>query len=93
MLGTNVAIKLCNSVCSNVQKCMQRKREASVSLIGGFAVLRRGTHLKGTRGNANDKFHPISTPSTLTVMRMGNGEMPVALVMSGTAVRPFSDEV
>lgn len=64
----------------------------------GFAVLPgRGTHSMERNAVMDvapaNSPHPISTPSTLTVIRMGNGEMPVAFVMSGTAVRPFSDEV
>jgi hypothetical protein len=34
-----------------------------------------------------------STPPTLTPIRIGKGEIPVAFVMSGTAVRPFSQDV
>jgi hypothetical protein len=37
--------------------------------------------------------YATSTPPTLTLTRMGNGDIPVAFVMRGTAVRPFSDDV
>jgi hypothetical protein len=36
---------------------------------------------------------PSSTPPTLTVTFTGNGDIPLAFVINGTAVRPRSDEV
>jgi hypothetical protein len=36
---------------------------------------------------------PSSTPPTLTVIFTGNGDIPLAFVINGTAVRPRSDEV
>ena len=61
---------------------------------GGRVPIRRNeTHLGCMSNNNLNTSHPISIPSTLTAIRMGNGEIPVALVISGTAVRPFSDEV
>lgn len=46
-----------------------------------------------TRRISTSASYPTSIPPTLTVTRMGNGDIPVAFVMSGTAVRPFSDDV
>jgi len=39
------------------------------------------------------RYHPISAPSIFTLILIGNGDIPVALVIRGTAVRPRSDEV
>ena len=64
-----------------------------ISPCCGARVQSRWNEAPGGAQRENDSHHPVSTPSTLTVIRMGNGEMPVALVMSGTAVRPNSDEV
>jgi hypothetical protein len=36
---------------------------------------------------------PSSTPPTLTAILTGNGDIPAAFVINGTAVRPRSDEV
>ena len=58
----------------------------------GAHSIGRSAGVSGAQREANS-HHPVSIPSTLTVIRMGNGEIQVALVMSGTVVRPFSDEV
>jgi hypothetical protein len=38
-------------------------------------------------------LHPTSAPPTFTTIAIGNGEMPVFVVICGTAARPRSDDV
>jgi hypothetical protein len=37
--------------------------------------------------------YPTSTPPTVTVIFIGNGDIPVLVVIGGTALRPRSDDV
>lgn len=44
-------------------------------------------------GELGGMHQPISMPSILMLILMGKGDIPVALVIRGTAVRPRSDDV